>query len=292
MTGHTHDGVDWPARLVALRRADQTQTAELRTVAERLVSATCEQPTVLDIGSGAGGMSVALASELDKRGGGTLILVDAVPELLDAATSAARAAANGAVRVRPVLADVAKEPLRDLVPPADLIWAARVVHHLPDQRHGLDQLVGALAPGGWLALAEGGLETRCLPWDIGIGAPGLQDRLAAARAEWFASMRADMPDSTRLPVGWNIALAEAGLGEVSAFSYLIDHPAPISRVVADSVMDWLRWLGDVSVDKVSDEDTETVRRLLDPDDPAYVGSRQDVFLLQTLTVHLGRAAWH
>ncbi|PRY29147.1 class I SAM-dependent methyltransferase [Umezawaea tangerina] len=278
-----------------MRRADELHADALRVVARRLVRSLPDNPTVIDVGSGAGGMSVALTEALCARGGGTVVLVDAVPELLDAATTAARSAATyesdtttTTVRVRPVLADIATEEPTEFAESAHLVWASNVLHHLPDQRAGAVNLVNALAPGGWFALAEGGLETRCLPWDLGIGEPGLQDRLAAARGEWFTRMREQIPDVVRLPVGWNTVLAEAGLREVTAFSYLVDHPAPTKPVVRDSIEDWLRWRADVTGALTHPADRATVRRLLDPADPAYVGDRDDVFYLQTNTVHVGR----
>lgn len=291
MAGHTHDGIDWAARLTAMRRADELEADAMRVVARRLVRDLRNDPTVIDVGSGAGGMSVALVEALCARGGGTLVLVDAVPELLDAATNAARTASKfetSTVKVRPVLADVAAEQPADFAPPADLVWAARVVHHLPDQQKGLQRLVDALAPGGWLALGEGGLDTKCLPWDLGIGEPGLQDRLIAARAEWFCRMRETIPGSTRLPIGWNLVLAEAGLTEISAFSYLSDHPAPAKPKVRESVAEWLEWMTQVSADLLHPADRRAISSLLDPEDDHYVAQRDDVYLLQTHTVHVGR----
>ncbi|WP_433268903.1 class I SAM-dependent methyltransferase [Actinosynnema sp. CS-041913] len=295
MAAHTHDGIDWATRLTALRRANELDAEAERVIARRLVRPLPDNPTVVDVGCGAGGMSVALVEAMTARGGGTIVLVDAVPELLDAATTAARAAAayetettTSPVHVRPVLADLATERPADFAGPADLVWAARVVHHLPDQRQGVADLTGALTPGGWLALAEGGLETKFLPWDVGIGEPGLQERLSYARAEWFVRMRESMTDFHRLPVGWNIVLAEAGLLDVTAFSYLVDHPAPAKQAVRDWAVEQLRWLAEVGGDRLHAADRRTVTRLLDAEDSEYIGLRDDVFLLTAGTVHLGR----
>ncbi|MBB5957381.1 SAM-dependent methyltransferase [Saccharothrix tamanrassetensis] len=295
MAAHTHDGIDWTTRLTALRRADELDAEAERVIARRLVRPLPDKPTVVDVGSGAGGMSVALVEALAARGGGTIVLVDAVPELLDAATTAARAAAayeadttTPSVHVRPVLADLATERPADIAGPAHLVWAARVVHHLPDQRQGVAGLVDALAPGGWLALAEGGLDMKFLPWDIGVGEPGLQERLAYVRAEWFVRMRESMTGAVPLPVGWNIVLGETGLLDVTAFSYLVDHPAPAKQAVRDWAVERLQWLADVAGDHLHPADRRTVARLLDPQDSAYLGLRDDVFLLSAGTVHLGR----
>jgi SAM-dependent methyltransferase len=251
------------------------------------------RPVAVDVGSGGGGMSAALALALGKRGGGTVVLADAVPELLTAAGEHVLATVEAAglgdtVTVETRLGDAADPAFLGALPAADLLWAARVVHHLPDQQRAIDDLAARLAPGGWLALGEGGLSTRCLPWDLGIGDPGLGDRLIAARDVWFVRMRGEMPGVVSMPYGWNRALAVAGLTEVSAFSYLNDHPAPASPAVRASIVNWLEWMGGRPEVELSETDRTTVRRLLDPEDPAYVAAREDVFHLSTATVHLGR----
>jgi SAM-dependent methyltransferase len=289
---HTHDNIDWSARLASLRRADAIDVEYDRQVAARLVEllGTHAEPVVVDVGSGGGGMSAAFAGALAERGG-RIVLSDAVDELLDAATEYVRATAAGTpVTVEAVLADASSDRFADELPPADLVWASRVVHHLPDQQRAIDELARALAPGGWLALCEGGLATRCLPWDLGIGEPGLGNRLTAARDNWLVGMRAEMPDVKSLPVGWNKALENAGLTGVFSFSYVIDHPAPASEEIRQSVVDWLAWMSGVGEDQLSDTDRETVARLLDPADEAYAGARDDVFVLSASTVYLGQKA--
>jgi len=288
---HTHDNIDWSARLTALRRADELDAGYSRQVADRLVElvGADTRPTVVDVGSGGGGMSVAFAAALGARAGGRVVLSDAVAELLEPATDLVRAASAGTeVAVESVRADAADGRLAEQLPQADLVWASRVVHHLPDQQLAIDGLARVLAPGGWLALSEGGLATRCLPWDLGIGDPGLGNRLTAARDRWFVGMRGDMEGVKSLPVGWNKALEAAGLTEVFSFSYVIDHPAPASEAVRQSVVDWVAWMSNVGDDQFSEVDRETITRLLDPTDAAYVGARDDVFVLGASTVHLGR----
>ncbi|MDX8145753.1 methyltransferase [Lentzea sp. BCCO 10_0061] len=288
MPHHTHDGIDWSARLHAMRRYGSLQAEALSSVARRLVAPLPDSPVVMDVGCGAGSMSVPLVSALREHGGGVLVLVDATPELLDAACAAARTEGDGVVTVKPVLADLAAEDPLSFAGPVELIWGSRVIHHLPDQLRGVKRLVEALAPGGWLALAEGGLETRFLPWDLGVGSPGLQDRMAAARASWFTAMRENMTGSVRLPVGWNVALADAGLGEISAFSFVVDHPAPAKQLVRDWAVDRLTWLSEITGPHLHPSDRDALRRLLNPSDSEYAGAREDVFLLETDTVHVGR----
>jgi SAM-dependent methyltransferase len=221
--------------------------------------------------------------------GGALVLVDMVPELLAAAEEVVAAAAGvgGAVRVSTRLADIADPDQFGGLPEADLVWASNVTHHLPDQRAAIATLVRRLARGGCLALSEGGLSMRCLPWDVGVGEPGLQDRLVAAHGTWFHRMRTEMPGAVRMPIGWNQALSEAGLTGVTAFSYLVDVPAPLSDAGRAAVVNWLAWMTHATVDLLDPADTATLHRLLDSADPAYVGRRDDVFMLKASTVYLG-----
>ncbi|NIJ13860.1 SAM-dependent methyltransferase [Saccharomonospora amisosensis] len=290
MPGHTHDDVDWAGRLTALRRLDDLERDALVEVARRLTDGLPHRPTVVDVGCGAGGMSLALADALRRSGGGTLILVDAVDEVLAAASHTVAAAGDSTVRVETVLADVGTDQVREAVTEADLIWAASVLHHLPDQQAGVNRLAGALAPGGLLAVAEGGLAPRCLPWDIGIGRPGLEERLNGARESWFEGLRAGMPGVTRMPYGWPSAVRRAGLSDLRSFSYLVDHPAPADKTVLEFALDRFAWYLEIATDHISEEDREAVRRLLDPDSPDYLGQRDDVYLLGARTVHTGRRA--
>ncbi|MBB1158604.1 MULTISPECIES: class I SAM-dependent methyltransferase [Amycolatopsis] len=346
MSGHTHDHIDWADRLVLLHAADTFDAPAHSAIAARLVAKLPANPTVIDLGCGAGGMSTHFAQALAAQSGGTIILVDATPELLREAERAVRAAANVAqanradgspqthngrapesraeppggnraaveddaraadgtartaegitpttdgiaqtVEVRAVVADLADGSLPDLLPAADLVWASRVVHHLPDQQAAISSLTAVARTGGVVALAEGGLSFSCLPWDLGLGRPGLEDRLQAAQAEWFVGMRAGIDGTVPMPYGWPLALERAGLADVSSFSALVDHPAPGPDGLADYVHHHLSRLATHGADHLSDEDRATLAALLDPDSAHYLGNRRDLFLLGARTVHHGR----
>lgn len=288
MSAHTHDDIDWADRLTALRRFDALERTALSAVAARLAADLPSNPVVVDVGSGAGGMSVALAESLTRRGGGRLILVDAVGELLTAAHDAATAVVDSTVQVSTVCADVGTAELRDLLPEADLVWAASVLHHLPDQQSAVNRLAETLRPAGRLAVAEGGFPARCLPWDLGVGNPGLEDRLNVARVAWFEQMRATMPGVVRMPYGWNTALTRAGLAEGSSFTYLVEHPAPADAAVREFAVERITWLTEMAEDRISDEDREAACRLVDPDGPDYLGHCDDVYLLSARTVYTAR----
>jgi len=281
----THDHIDWADRLVHLRMADTLDADALTPVARRLVDGLPQAAVIVDVGCGAGGMSKLFANELARRGGGTIVLVDATPALL---AEAQRAVVAKGVEVRAVAGDLADVALPESVPEADLVWASGVVHHVADQQAALATLGAALKPGGVLAIAEGGLEMRCLPWDLGVGRPGLERRLAAAREEWFAAMRAGIPGTIRMPYGWPVALRRAGLEDIETFAALIDHPLPGSALLRDYVVSHIGWLAKVAQDWLAAEDREVLTALLDPESEDFLGVREDLYLLGAKTIHCGR----
>ncbi|MDQ2709727.1 MAG: hypothetical protein M3Z25_19805 [Actinomycetota bacterium] len=82
---------------------------------------------------------------------------------------------------------------------------------------------------------------------------------------------------------------DAGLIEVSTFSYLIDQAEPTDEVRA-AVVRWLSGLREVAAAWIDEADRRAVDQLLDPTGPHYVGRRDDVFVLATHTAHVGTAA--
>ncbi|WP_328606686.1 class I SAM-dependent methyltransferase [Amycolatopsis sp. NBC_00345] len=301
MPAHTHDHIDWADRLALLRAADALDAAAMATVARRLVAALPPRPTVVDVGCGAGGMSKHFARELATRSGGTVVLVDATPALLEEAeravkTEAAEHVAPGStgehgpvsVEVRAILGDLADAGLPQTVPPADLVWASHVVHHLADQQAAVGTVAAVAKPGGLVALAEGGLDFRCLPWDLGVGRPGLENRMLAAQAEWFIGMREGIDGAVPMPYGWPIALDRAGLTGVDSFGALVHHPSPGPDSLADYVVNRIGRLREFAGDHLTTGDRATLDALLDATGPHFVGARQDLYLFGAKNVHCGR----
>jgi len=174
---------------------------------------------------------------------------------------------------------------------ADVIWASASVHHLADQQAGVTALTGLLAPGGRLALAEGGLKSRHLPWELDVGAPGLEMRFDLAQDTWFARMRAALPGSKPMPYGWTSALSRAGLAEVTTRSYLIEHPLPLAAATRDRLLSMLSHRVErlrETEDLVTPDDLEAWTRLLDPGDPHWLGHRDDLYWLEVRSVHIGQ----
>ncbi|MCR6487725.1 class I SAM-dependent methyltransferase [Amycolatopsis sp. OK19-0408] len=287
MAVHSHDDIDWAERLAQLRMADALDAGALEPVARRLLGLVSGRATVVDVGCGAGGMSVLFARELARAGGGTVVLLDATPVLLAEARRAVGEAAGDSVEVVSVHGDLDDPGLAGQVPAADLVWASGVVHHVGDQQAALRTLAGLVRAGGLVAIGEGGLEMRCLPWDLGFGRPGLEQRLLAARTEWFAGMRAGLPGSVAMPYGWPRALREAGLQDVESFGALIDHPMPGSDLLREYVVHRIAWLAE-SANELADDDRAAVAALTEPDSPDFLGRRDDLFLFGAKAIHSGR----
>ncbi|MFI5673932.1 class I SAM-dependent methyltransferase [Streptomyces cellulosae] len=235
---------------------------------------------IVDAGSGPGVVSCLLA---DAFPGARVVAVDGTQPLLERAR--ARAARLGVADRFGTLAGELPGVLDDLDYPPDLLWASRSLHHLGDQRAALAAFAARLAPGGTLALLEGGLPARFLPRDLGIGRPGLQARLDALEEEWFARMRADLPGAVAETEDWPGLMAAAGLRHTGTRSFLLDLPAPTTdraRAHAATVLSRTR---DGFGDELDAADRATLDRLLDPEDPASVHRRRDVFVLAAHTVY-------
>ncbi|GAB2732246.1 methyltransferase domain-containing protein [Salinifilum aidingensis] len=285
---HSHDNIDWDARLADLRQVDELVAPETRQLVASLLRA--EDRRVVEIGAGAGGTAAAFAAELGRRdpGGAGVVVVDSAPQLLAEATRRARCSVSADVEVRGVRADAAGPELAEAVgEQVDLVHAAFAVHHLPDQVAGLRRLAGLARPGGRVAIVETGLPPRVLPWDVGLGEPGLEERLTATDDEWFRRMRAEMEGAVRLPVGWGSAMREAGLQDVETRSYLVDRPAPLDENVRGAVVGRLAHLQRHAAERVGAEDAAVLERLLDPDDPHYAGNREDLYYLAAHSVIVG-----
>jgi SAM-dependent methyltransferase len=237
---------------------------------------------VLDVGCGAGGAACAFAEALAP---GVVVGFDRDPRLLAVAR---RRAADAGLAARIGWSCAAVDALPVEPGSADVVWASGVVHHLPDQQAAIATLAALLRPGGQLALVEGGLPLRCLPFDIGVGRVGLEARLDEARSRWFADMRDEL-HGPPLPYGWPGALRRAGLVDIRVRSFLAEAPPPLDdfgRQVAERhLRSALTELGD----RLAADDRDTIARLLDPDDAAYIARRDDLMLTAVRTLNVGTA---
>ncbi|MEU7278257.1 methyltransferase [Streptomyces sp. NPDC045431] len=284
MSPHHHDTeIDWNEMLPLLERGAELQTPLYRQAAAwlgELAPATGVR-RVLDVGSGPGVLSCLLAEVFPYA---EVVAVDATPELLERARD--RAAGLGLNRVTTLHAQLPDDIAA--LGPADLVWAAGSLHHLGDQRAAVAGLAALLRPGGLLAVAEGGLAGRHLPQHTGIGRPGLEARMEAAHADWFAEMRAALPGAKEEPDDWRALLAGAGLTPSGTRSFLHDVPAPVPDAVREYVLAHFTRHRHTLGERLDAEDRAALDRLLDPAEPQGLHQRPDVFLLTARTVHTAR----
>ncbi|MCP9956529.1 class I SAM-dependent methyltransferase [Streptomyces sudanensis] len=281
---HDHTHMDWTAMLPLLERGAELRIPLYRQAAAWLADLlpVGAARRILDVGSGPGVLSGLLAETFPYA---EVVAVDATPELLERARE--RNAGLGG-RVTALHAELPGDA--DTLGEADLVWAGESVHHIGDQRGALADLARRLRPGGLLALAEGGLAARHLPRDTGFGRPGLEARIEALAAGWFAEMRAALPGAREETEDWPALLAAAGLVPSGTRTFLLDVPAPVPAAVREHVVAVFTRTRDVVGDRLPGEALAALDRLLDPDDPAGLHRRPDLYLLTARTVHTARRA--
>lgn len=281
----THDEWNWHERADELTAEAEIGLGWARAAMEWIATlAPAPVRQVLDVGAGPGVFTSELARCFADA---AVVAVDPSEPLLERVL--ARAASAG-VDARVTTVAGALDDALDELPDADVIWASRVLHHVPDQAATLRSLGARLRPGGVLALVEGGLPTRFLPAESGVGEPGLTERVDAAVAgEVHARLHHDHAAGAARPVlDWPAQLADAGLAPSGTRSFLLDLPAPVS----EQVRGWLiarlvesrSWAGGA----LSAGDRDALDRLLDAEDPLGIARRPDLFLLTAVTVHTAR----
>ncbi|MFB7114981.1 class I SAM-dependent methyltransferase [Streptomyces sp. NPDC056190] len=280
--GHGHTDIDWAVMAPLLEAQAELFAPLYGKVMAWLGEKAPEPGLIVDAGSGPGVISCLFAEAFP---GARVVAVDGSEPLLERAR--ARAARLGLADRLGTLTGELPDVLDELEYPADLLWAGNSLHHLGDQRAALAAFAERLAPGGRLALLEGGLPARFLPRDLGIGRPGLQARLDVVLEDWFARMRAELPGSVAETEDWPALLASAGLKPSGTRSFLLDLPAPVSDPARAYVAAELNRLRESLESGIDDEDRATLDRLLDPEDEASVHRRSDLFVLKAYTVHTG-----
>jgi SAM-dependent methyltransferase len=277
---HDHDHLDWAAMAPMLEAQAELYTPLYRQALAWLAQESPAPGLVADVGSGPGVVSCLFAEAFP---GARVVAVDGAAPLLERARE--RAARLGVGDRFTTLTGDLPGVLGELDYPADLMWASQSLHHLGDQRAALAALAGHLAPGGTLAVLEGGLPARFLPRDLGIGRPGLQARMHAVEEDFFAEMRASLPGTVAEAEDWPAMLMAAGLKHTGTRSFLLDLPAPVPDAARAHVATSLSRLRERVGDGLDATDRATLDRLLDPDDEAGVHRRQDVFVLVAHTVY-------
>jgi SAM-dependent methyltransferase len=247
---------------------------------QALVDALPIADVVADIGPGSGTTTVRLAERARR-----LYAVDNDEAMLAMVRERAERAGLSD-RVHTVLHDLDDGPV-PLPEPVSLIWSGACVHHALSWQDAVSGLAGLLVPGGVLALGEGGLPARCLPWDVGVGRPGLEARLDAAHNEWFTAWFEGRPGVVRDASGWPDLLRSAGLEQVTSRSVLLDLPAPLDAGVREVVLAELAARVRRAQAFLAEDDMAAWDSLLDRTSMVWLDNRTDLALLTARTVHTG-----
>ena len=278
--GHGHGAYD----ASNLLRADAFYSAVYQQIAAWLDIAP--GTAALEAGSGAGGFTELLAEAVGQEG--SVAALDMTPELLETTRTRLDPSPFGS-RVTYHEGDIEHLPFED--GRFDLIWSSRTVHHLPDQLNGMRELRRVLKPGGRLALREGGLRPRFLPTDLGIGEPGLEDRLEVAFQRWFHAHVRAVEGAVSYPYGWTQLLRDAGLADVTAKTFLLELLPPLTDLQVEYMLRLVsRWVeSDERRAFLNVEDAEVIAELVNSEAPSYAFKRQDLHYQEGVTVYLGRA---
>ena len=226
---------------------------------------------IIDVGAGTGTGTLALASRFPRA---RVLAVDLSAQML--ARISEKAALWGvAERVTTAQFDLtAPWPVGT---PADLIWAASVLHEMPDPKIALNNAFQALAPGGLLVVIEMDGPPRFLPDDIGFGTPGFEHRVHAALASTRRAGQ-DHPD-------WTGPLDAAGFHSGEKRTFVIDLPSPQPAATGRYATAYLGRIAPALTSLLSENDRATLAILLDDTDPRSLARRSD------LTVRATRTAW-
>lgn len=237
----------------------------------------------LDAGCGAGGFSLLMA-----EAGCQVSALDASQEALD---EAIQLFSHTAFTANFQQGSVLQLPYENAQ--FDLVWCSFVIHHVEDEIAAVREIRRVLKPGGKLALREGGLPLRFLPFDIEIGESGLQDRLRVADNRWFVAMRqATMPDWIPYPYGWNRLLRDGGFENVTTRTFLMEYLSPFGEVQNEMLLYTLqRWLGrdeEHNHTLLNDVDRATLKALLQPESGNYILDRDDLHVQIGQSVYIGQ----
>jgi ubiquinone/menaquinone biosynthesis C-methylase UbiE len=174
----------------------------------------------------------------------------------------------------------------------DLIWCSYVLHHIADKANAVKHLKRVLKPGGRLAIREDGLPIQFFPFDMGIGEPGLQDRLRVANNRWFAAMtRATLSDAVSYPHGWLQLLYDQSFSPVAARTFTLDALSPLDAAHEQFIVYYLQRTLERDDGEygplLSTDDKAVLQQLLDQKCEHYVLKRNDLHLRYGLSVYVG-----
>jgi SAM-dependent methyltransferase len=164
----------------------------------------------------------------------------------------------------------------------DLAWSSHTLHILQDPLVGLRELARVTKPGGWIAVREDQHAPRLMPSDLGVGEPGLEERIATAFQRWYS---ADRMQRGRMPFGWAAALQRVGLRNVRTQCFLFEVPQPFDPAQVAHLRSWLRRRADTVGLTTADRDLLLKLAQEGTDDDLF--NRTDLHFTDVATLYLG-----
>lgn len=171
---------------------------------------------------------------------------------------------------------------------ADLVWASLVLHHVGDEVAALRQARGVLRPGGLLALIERPGPWRVLPEARDLGRPGIWARLDAARAAWFADMRAGLVGAVA-SAGYPEMLEAAGFDVLVDQELVLDFGPPLGAPARRLARDLVQRAQAQLARHADAADLEALGPLLDDEATSGLARRADARLRTSRHLYVARA---
>ncbi len=282
--GHAHqDEAHWQAFAAIAELEGEVLPAFVTDTAAQIADLrNADAPPVrriIDIGCGPGVGTCELALRFPDA---QVVGVDSSVAMLERTTT--RAFEQGFhARITTLIAELPAG--LDGLEPADVIWASMSLHHVGDEVEALRILRGLLSPHGLIAVAELADPMRTLPDDLGVGRPGLANRIDTAGATWFARMRSELTGSVPSPDVASM-FAAAGFEVISSQIIRQRLDSPLPDAARRLVLGGLQRISD-QLDLDAD-DRSTITVLTDPTDPRSVMHRQDVFVEASRRIVIAR----
>jgi hypothetical protein len=154
------------------------------------------------------------------------------------------------------------------------------LHHMADPSRVLRDVLAATRPGGLIAAVEFAEPLRFLPDDLGIGRPGLEDRLIETVTP---ALLEEMPT---LGSAWAPRLTEAGWAVLEEREFGIDQNPPAHPSANRYARAWFTRLSHARADILGTEDRATLAILLADDGEDSLLHRKDLHIrgVRTITV--------
>ena len=286
--GHTrhraHDEYDWGtfgARLELEGDVTMPLLSEALDAIAQAAGSPDDVRRVLDLGSGPGVASVALAQRFPFA---AVTAVDASEPLLDLVPARATRFGVGE-RIDTRVADL-EQSLGDVAPAGsvDVVWASMVLHHVVELPRTLADVHLLLRPGGVIAVTELRRVHGALPVGFDVGREGFAKRLAEAVR---GALEEHLPPGA-MSLDWPALLTDAGFDLLDHRELALHLPAPLGDAARKLALQELQTSAGRVPGRLDHADLQALTALVDVTDPRCILHRDDLSLDLSRTFLLAR----